>query len=164
MKTTYIALIGRVKRVSQDLEKVVNRAKSLMEKAQHTGDDGYLDGVALNLHGFYAGVEKIFEDIARTLEKSIPDSSGWHQDLLLQMAAEISPIRPPVISEDTRDCLDEYRGFRHVVRNVYTFNLHSSRLQELTNGLQHCYEALACDLDDFIQFLNDLSFDSLDGS
>jgi hypothetical protein len=115
MKTVYIALIGRIKRVLQDLERVVSRAELLMDKAKRTGDDDFLDGVALNLHGFYAGVEKIFEDIARTLEKNIPDGSGWHQDLLLQMAAEISPIRPPVISEKTRDCLDEYRGFRHVV-------------------------------------------------
>ena len=57
MKTAYIALIGRIKRVSQDLDKVVNRAKSVMDKAQRTGDDGYLDGVALNLHGFYAGAK-----------------------------------------------------------------------------------------------------------
>jgi HepT-like protein len=162
MKTVYIALIGRIKRVSQDLERVVKRAESLMDKAKYTGDDGYLDGVALNLHGFYAGVEKIFEDIARTLEKNIPDGSGWHQDLLLQMAAEISPIRPPVISEETRDCLGEYRGFRHVVRNVYTFNLQMSRLQDLTKGLQHCYVAVKSDLDDFMAFLKELSNDNND--
>jgi hypothetical protein len=160
MKTAYIALTGRIKRVLQDLDKVVIRAQSLMDKAQRTGDDGYLDGVALNLHGFYAGIEKIFEDIARTLEKDIPDGSGWHQDLLLQMTAELSPIRPPVISEDTRDCLDEYRGFRHVVRNVYTFNLHASRLQELTKGVQSCYEAVTGDLENFIDFLKELSNDN----
>ena len=84
MKTGYFALIGRIKRISQDLEKVVSRTQSLMDKAQRTGDDGYLDGVALNLHGFYAGVEKIFEDIARTLEKDIPDAPGWHQDLFTE--------------------------------------------------------------------------------
>ena len=142
------------------MEKVVIRAQSLMDKAQRTGDDGYLDGVALNLHGFYAGIEKIFEDIARTLEKDIPAGSGWHQDLLLQMTAEICPIRPPVISEDTRDCLDEYRGFRHLVRNVYTFNLHASRLQELTKGVQSCYEAVTSDLENFIEFLKELSNDN----
>ena len=43
MKTGYFALIGRIKRVSQDLEKVVSRTQSLMDKAQRTGDDGYLD-------------------------------------------------------------------------------------------------------------------------
>jgi hypothetical protein len=59
MKTGYIALIGRTSRLLQDLEHVVKRSESLMDKAQRTGDDGYLDGVALNLHGFYAGVEKL---------------------------------------------------------------------------------------------------------
>jgi hypothetical protein len=164
MKTAYIALIGRINRVLQDLERVVSRAESLMDKAQRTGDDGYLDGVALNLHGFYAGVEKIFEDVARTMEKTIPDGSGWHQDLLLQMAAEISPIRPPVISEETRDCLDDYRGFRHVVRNVYTFNLQMSRLQELTKGLRRCYVAVTRDLDDFMEFLRELSIENNDNN
>ena len=164
MKTAYIALIGRIKRVMQDLERVVSRAESLMDKAQRTGDDGYLDGVALNLHGFYAGVEKIFEDVARTMEKAIPDGSGWHQDLLLQMAAEISPIRPPVIGEETRDCLDDYRGFRHVVRNVYTFNLQMSRLQDLTKGLRRCYGAVISDLDDFMEFLRELSIENNDNN
>ena len=162
MKTGYLALIGRIKRILQDLEQVVKRAKTLMNKAQRTGDDGYLDGVALNLHGFYAGVEKIFKDVARTMEKTITDGSGWHQDLLLQMAAEVSPIRPPVICEETRDCLDEYRGFRHVVRNVYTFNLQMSRLKELTKGLPRCFGAVTRDLDDFMEFLRELSIEDGD--
>ena len=153
MKTAYIALIGRINRVSQDLEKVVSRAKSLMDKAQRTGDDGYLDGVALNLHGFYAGVERIFEDVARTLERDVPRGPGWHHDLLLQMAAEIDAIRPPVIKAETRNCLDEYRGFRHVVRNVYTFNLQLPRLQELTKKLSDCFGLVKRDLDDFMGFI-----------
>lgn len=157
MKTGYLALIGRMRRVLQDLAQVVARAESLMDKALVSGDDGYLDGVALNLHGFYAGIERIFEDVARTLEKDMPRGSGWHQDLLLQMAAEIDAIRPPVIKTETRNCLDEYRGFRHVVRNVYTFNLQMSRLRELTKKLADCYNAVKCDLDDFMEFLQRMS-------
>jgi hypothetical protein len=37
------------------------------------------------------------------------------------MTTEILPLRPAVISDETREALDEYRGFRHVVHNVYTF-------------------------------------------
>ena len=37
-----------------------------------TCDDGFFDGVALNLHGFYSGIERTFEDIARTMERSKP--------------------------------------------------------------------------------------------
>ena len=153
MKSEYIALAGRIKRALLDLEGVVKRAEWLQSKAQTSGDDGFFDGVALNLHGFYSGVERIFEDIARTMERSIPKGVEWHQDLLLQMSAEISSIRPPVVKMDTRDCLEEYRGFRHVVRNVYTFHLRPARLQELTTRLRPCYESVERDLSDFIIFL-----------
>ncbi len=78
-----------------------------------------MDGVALNLHGFYVGIERIFEDIAREVEASVPSGPDWHQDLLLQMSAEVAAVRPAVITQETRQCLGDYRAFRHVVRNVY---------------------------------------------
>lgn len=162
MKTDYAALAGRIHQSLGDVRRLVSRAESLMDKAQRSSDDGYLDGVALNLHGFYTGVEQIFEDIARVLEKAVPGGSEWHRDLLLQMSAEITTIRPPVIAQETRHCLDEYRGFRHVVRNVYTFSLRPARLQELTTRLRDCYMALERDLSDFAEFLDHLSGDRED--
>jgi hypothetical protein len=153
----YATLAGRIRRSMLDLERVVARAASLMDKAQTSGDDDYLDGVALNLHGFYAGVERVFEDIARTIERTVPDGSEWHQDLLLQMSAEVASVRPAVISDEARRCLEEYRGFRHIVRNVYTFNLRPARLQELTGGLRDCYQVVTGDLEDFCIFLEQLS-------
>ena len=157
MKTDYAALAGRIRQSLLDIVRVVSRAESLLDKAQRSGDDGYLDGVALNLHGFYAGVERIFEDIARSLEKAIPEGTEWHRDLLLQMSAGIGSVRPRVITQETRYCLEEYRGFRHVVRNVYTFTLRPGRLQELTTRVQECYRALERDLGEFGDFLEQLS-------
>lgn len=55
--TIYSVLAGRIHEALSDLERVVHRAEELLNKAQQHNDDGYLDGVALNLHGFYAGVE-----------------------------------------------------------------------------------------------------------
>lgn len=157
MKADYATLAGRISEWLSDLAQLVDRAESLLEKAQRTGDDGYLDGLALNLHGFYAGVEHMFEDIARTLEKTLPEGAEWHRDLLLQMSSKVSSIRPAVITKETRHCLDEYRGFRHVVRNVYTFNLKPARLAELTTQLRDCYQKLKRDLNDFAGFLQTLS-------
>ena len=157
----YAALAGRVRQALADLEHVVRRAEELMRKAQQTGDDGYLDGVALNLHGFYAGAERIFEDIARETDEGLPSSPTWHQSLLLQMSGEIPDLRPSVISQETRHCLDDYRGFRHVVRNVYAFNLSSARLRELTSGLRACFDATVHDLGIFAEFL--LAVDDRDG-
>jgi hypothetical protein len=39
----------------------------------------------------------------------------------MQMADEVLNVRPAVISEEVRQWLDDYRGFRHIVRNVYTY-------------------------------------------
>ena len=153
MNAGYAALAGRIRQSMLDLERVVARAASLMGKAETSGDDDYLDGVALNLHGFYASVERVFEDIARTIEKTVPDGPEWHQDSLLQMSAEIAGVRPAVVSLEARRCLEEYRGFRHVVRNVYTFNLQPVRLRELTGSLQDCYQAVTRDLEDLSIFL-----------
>ena len=157
MNTLYTALAGRIQQTLTDIEYVVQRAESLLAKAEQTGDDGYWDGIALNLYSFYGGIERIFEDIARTMEQSIPTGTNWHQDLLLQMAAKLNSIRPAVITSATRDGLDEYRGFRHLVRNVYTFQLRPTRLQELVSGLRTCYQNVCHDLETFLQFLEQVA-------
>ena len=150
------ALAGRVKVYLSDLEKVVNRTLMLSEKALTSGDDGYWDAVALNLHGFYGGVERIFEDIARTVDGNLPSGSEWHQGLLIQMSAEVPQRRPAVISHELRLALDEYRGFRHVVRNVYAFNFRPARLKELSDNLKNCFNSLKMELFVLIELLESL--------
>jgi hypothetical protein len=154
MNGEYAALAARVRASLGDVERVVARAETLSRRAQTTGDDGFWDGVALNLHGFYAGIEQVFEDIARTLEAAIPPGPNWSRGLLLQMSADITRVRPAVLSGATRQCLDEYRSFRHIVRNVYTFNLRPARLQELVAGLHACQSAITADLTAFAAFLD----------
>jgi hypothetical protein len=149
----YSALAGRIRESLKDLEQVLNRAEELRDKAERSGDDGYWDGVALNLHGFYAGIERILEDIAQVLERVLPSGPEWHRKLLVQMSAEVPGVRPPILAHDTRLCLDEYRGFRHIVRHVYTFDLHPARLQELVAGLRSCSQAANSDLTRFADFL-----------
>lgn len=95
-------------------------------------------------------------EIARTLENSLPSGSEWHADILTQMAAEMEGVRPAVISRETRACLDEYRGLRRVVRNVYAFNLRSARLHELTAGLNDCYQSVQRELLALAEFLESI--------
>jgi hypothetical protein len=153
MSTSGTILASRIRTELVDIEQVVSRTQHLLAKAQQQNDNDYLDGVALNLHGFYAGVERLFEEIAREIDDSVPSRSDWHRALLIQMSAEISERRPAVIDRDTRLCLDIYRGFRHVVRNIYTFNLEPGRLRELVGALPNCYVSLARDLSRFCDFL-----------
>jgi hypothetical protein len=157
MNGEYAALSGRILQELGELSQVISHTEAVLNKALQTGDSDYLESVALNLHGFYTGTERIFEDIARHLEQSVPTGPTWHQDLLRQLSAEISTIRPPVLRPETRRCLDEYRSFRHLVRNVYTTHLRPSRIQELAEELRPCYDALTHDLRQFAAFLDQLA-------
>jgi hypothetical protein len=151
------ALIGRIHGYLDELERVVDRALMLSKKAIESGDDGYWDGVALNLHGFYSGVERIFEDIARSIDGNIPSGPDWHSALLVQVSSEIPQRRPPIITQEVRYTLDDFRGFRHVVRNIYAFNFRPARLKELVDSLPGCFNALRDALRTFIQFLESLN-------
>lgn len=148
-----LALAGRIHASLEDIKTAVNRTIALAEKARRSGDDDYWDGVALNLHGFYSGVEQIFEDIARPIDGGLPSDAEWHTSLLRQMTVEMGKLRPAVIRMETRQALDEYRGFRHIVRNVYAFNLRPARLNELALDAPQCLSKLTIDLLAFADFL-----------
>lgn len=152
-----LALAGRIRSMLEDVKTAVNRSVTLAEKARRSGDDDFWDAVALNLHGFYSGVEQIFEDIARTIDGGLPSGGEWHTSLLRQMTVEMGKLRPAVIRADTRQCLDEYRGFRHIVRNLYAFNLRPARLYELVNDAPTCLASLTTDLLAFADFLEKTS-------
>jgi predicted nucleotidyltransferase len=147
------ALAARLRSELADVEQSVARAERLLSKARQSGDTDWLDGVALNLHSFYTSVEKIFEEIAKEIDGALPAGAEWHQKLLIQMAVELPGRRPAVIQRSTRECLDEYRRFRHTVRNLYTFNLRPTRLQELTIEVRTCFVELSFELANFCAFL-----------
>ncbi len=53
--------------------------------------------------------------------------------------------------------LDDYREFRHIIRNVYSFDLRTERVIELAHGLRQVYEMMGVDFAAFTQFLDTLS-------
>ena len=119
-----MSLAGLPERIRNELPEIENTVKRAVEglhRAKQSGDDHYLDGVALNLHGFYSGIERIFELIAVHVDETLPKGENWHQILLKQMAEELAGVRPAVISDPVLQNLDEYRGFLHIVRNVYSY-------------------------------------------
>jgi len=153
MNKKYLALAGRIREELSEIQQAVDRARVGWERGQRTGDDFYLDSVALNLHGFYTALERIFELIAANVDQAKPEGENWHQELLRQMAAEIELVRPPVISRETRNSLDEYRGFRHVVRNVYSFHLSRAKMAHLVDNLLEIFARVKTEVEGFLSFL-----------
>ncbi len=158
MSERYLVLAARIRQELEALEKVITRAKRALALAHKYPDDEdlYLDAVALNLHDFYTGLERVFYQIAATLDEAVPESRCWHQKLLRQMAKERPQIRPAVISEEIRESLDEYLRFRHVVRNHYAFEFDSERLGRLVQGLDFVFPRINKELQAFAQFLERL--------
>ncbi|MGA7932398.1 MAG: hypothetical protein WCA35_02345 [Kovacikia sp.] len=149
----YEVLVGEINHDLADLAKLVRQTQALMDKVQTTGDADYLGTVALNLHGFYSGTERIFREVALAVDQKLPEGSDWHRRLLRQMAAAVPGVRPEVLSRETLQGLNDLCGFRHVVRNVYTFDLIPERVEALATKLPNCLAKLQTDLRVFCEFL-----------
>ena len=159
MSTVYQELAERIRGELTDLDRVVQRAQRNWPQAQKTlGDQNvYMDSVALNLHGFYSGSERLFELVARNVDRTFPTGETWHRDLLQQMTEDRANVRPAVISQDSAHALDEFRRFRHLVRNVYTINLVPDRMKELMDNLPQVWGQLRVELLAFADFLEALA-------
>ena len=151
----YVILAGRIRQELAELERVVSRAERAMTAArQHPEDqDLYLDSAALNLHDFYTGLERLFQQIATTVDRSLPSGRSWHRDLLQQMGVDLPDLRPPVLSSEAIEALDEYLRFRHVVRNIYTFLFNLDQLERLVKQARPVFTQAETELLTFAQFL-----------
>ena len=156
MNGIYRTIAGRIRVDLQELARVVERTSRIWQQALAATDDYYVDATALNLHGFYAGLERLLEIIADGVDQAKPAGAHWHDDLLRQMAAEVPGVRPPVLSQETRERLDRYRGFRHVVRNVYTYNLDPEQIGVLVKQLAPTMVRVSQDLAAFADFLEQM--------
>ena len=153
MSTDLRGISSRIRSELLELEQVLRRIKEGWDKAEYSGDNYYLDGVALNLHGFYSGLERVFELIADNVDGKRPQGENWHQELLKQMAEEIPEMRPAVISDSSLVRLSDYRGFRHVVRNVYTYNFDPLKMQKLVDEAPGLFAKVRSELLAFADFL-----------
>jgi len=91
------------------------------------------------MHDYYAGLERIFQQIAATVDNDVPSGKEWHRNLLQQMNVEIPDLRPAVLSNETVQALDEFLRFRHVVRNVYAFSFDPGQLKLLVGQLRPAF-------------------------
>lgn len=143
----------RIREELLNISNIVKRIKTAWKRYSKTSDECYLDSVALNLQNFYSAIEKLFTIIGKQIDKTIPESSNWHSELLDQMTLEIDGVRPAVISKNTKSKLEEYLGFRHVVRNVYSFNLNPQKITPLVKNLQNLNKILKSEIEDFLKLI-----------
>ena len=132
MTSPYQLLAERIQGEVLELDRVVQRSLTGWARSrQMPEEDMYLDGVALNLHSFYSGIERLFELVAQRIDHNLPTG---------QVRA-----------------LDEFRRFRHLVRNVYTMNLVPEKMSGLLMSLDEEWQLLRAELLAFADFLEGLA-------
>lgn len=144
------------RRLAAEVEAELGALSQLAEESARAprADDTYARRARGSiLHDFYNGVERIFERIAAELNGGVPNTPRCDQRLVADMALAIPELRPPVIDDELRDRLAEYRGFRHVFRNVYGAQLDEARLQHLEERLPATLKDLEAQVGAFLGWL-----------
>lgn len=72
-------LVGRVRQELEEVQRVLKRIHEGWDRSRRSADDYYMDSVALNLHGLYSGYERIFAQIAETIDDDLPQGEDWHK-------------------------------------------------------------------------------------
>lgn len=159
MIARYQTLRQRIQHEHQEIDHTVSVIQRHWEKAKSADEDqvAYVNSVALNLHGFYAGLERIFQLIAIELDGATLGGEAWHSELLQQMTLDIPEVRPPALEPETARRLDEYRKFRHLIRNIYATNIDPARVQNLVTKLPSLWTDIQHDVDAFVDFLAELA-------
>jgi hypothetical protein len=139
----------------QGLTVIGSAVQALIDRISEAPEDHALVvAVAAHVHGFYTGVERIFEAVATIIDDGLPAGRAWHKTLLNSMAAP-SAKRPQVISEDLRDQLARYLAFRHFFRHSFAHKLEWPLLQPLAADLEATVTWVTSDIRAFVAALPD---------
>ena len=154
----YQVLARRIEQEQSELSRTVATIGNHWEKAESGAVDpeAYLNSVALSLHSFYSGLERIFELIALEIDGGTLGGDAWHAELLRQMLLDMPDMRPAVLQPETASALDEYRRFRHRIRNIYVTRLDPERIKPLVIGLPVVWQQLQEQLSAFSAFLSNV--------
>ena len=107
------------------------------------------------LHNLYGALEDLLQEVAKTFENRLEDPARDHRELLQRMHLDIPGIRPRLLHTPGYQLLNELRGFRHIFRHAYDYELDEVRLRQLKDKLLAGWTAVEEDLTNFGGFLRE---------
>jgi hypothetical protein len=112
-------------------------------------NENLIDSLGYKLHNLYSAYEDCFKLVARFFENQIEDMARYHTDLLKRMLIEIEGVRPNFLCEESFKILDELKGFRHLFRHAYSYELTGDRLIKLAEKSMTLKEIFREDFENF---------------
>lgn len=134
-----------------EIDKLIESYSVLLDFAK-IQTPGLIEVTALAtvLHSFYNGIEKIFVIIGKEIDGKIPSGIKWHRDLLIQMNYS-NARREWRLSNERMLSLNEYLGFRHFFRHVYSFQLSWDKLEGLSRNMISVWDQIKSELTKLIK-------------
>lgn len=116
----------------------------------------FYENLGLKLHNFYTGCERIFQTIVSELNGAPPAGFDWHRRLLERMGAEWQG-RPALLSTASVEALREFLAFRHILRNIYGYELDQARIAQLVDRYPDVWHQVRAEIHRFIDWLESLA-------
>ena len=150
LKSELLALLDRVRELDSKLQ-------GYTEQYPQELPEPFLITVSYLLNGIYSCFEDQFLKIAKVFENRVENPASWHRELLERMQIEVEGVRPRVLNRATFRLLNELRGFRHVFRSSYTFELDEERARLVLRRWEKGKAAVYKDVQSFIDKLTALA-------
>jgi hypothetical protein len=149
-----------VAEIKNELSKLEILSQKLASQQSRIHEEEVAESAALRLHNFYTGCERIFKLIVSEVNGVVPNELDWHKRMLTQVSLEIKDIRPAVISSKTKKDLEELLRFRHIVRNIYGFELKPERIEALIVLTTSLSPRFTKEIEKFMTFLTGIYNDA----
>ena len=155
----FLTLAAEIRQELSSLARLAEEIPGVWQRGREVPAEdrrAYVESTALRLHNFYTACERIFEKVAGEINGGVPHTQDWHLRLLRMMTVEVPGVRPQVLSQELADHLSEYLRFRHVVRNLYGFELHEEKIEPLVHELPRVSSELQDQVRELLSFLEEL--------
>ncbi|MEW6618217.1 MAG: hypothetical protein AB1422_02510 [bacterium] len=120
------------------------------ELRKNINNEDLTNSLAYKLHNLYSAYEDMFKLIAEFFENQIEGATRYHIDLLRRMKIRINGIRPNLLSDESFNLLDELRGFRHLFRHAYGYELEAERIIRVTEKAMTLKKIFEMDFELFV--------------
>ncbi len=139
--------------LKKELESIERKLSRLKTEHDRENIDSHNKAIAASLHSLYSGYENIIERIIRAIDGDAPLGSQYHLALLKRSMNPVEGVRPPILSVETFQLLDELRTYRHKFRNIYLYLLSTKRIGDLAQTGIRSFGLFERDIKAFKDFL-----------
>ena len=137
----FAKIATKLDRAGQELGRIGGYLDSIKDSDRPANEWARGSALALGVHNIYNGIEDVMLNLANDIDGYVPTGESAHQDLLDQMSAAIEGTRPALLSPELYGLLVELKGFRHVVRHRYGFDLDPSKVDENLTRVRTAFPA-----------------------